>query len=680
MYRGFYTAGAWCALLLGLLLLVRAKNAFEPYAPNFKILGRSVGEDYIGPVVILPDSSRQALYYRDLADEAMARGKPGEAVAYLQQAIRYWSFAPYLYQRLAAAYASLGRDDLAQQAWHAANFTVADAVPVERLENPIDMAIPLVADWTRHVGLDDCIHAVGLDESQNFAAPGIAVYDFDADGWDDVVCLGGTRRHTRLYRGTPRGFVWVENSGFDQIFDTQGVYVADVNNDQRRDVLVTTIGTSQLFINQGALRFKRKPMPRTSDRWSSAVAFGDLNEDGCLDLVLGSYLPRNWLKLRSFLGLDRAPPGGADISAESRFANPVPSRLAPMTKGMPELPDVPLGFPSTSVRFGDALLVLLGDCTGDFTDASARAGIDLRVTNLNLELIDVNHDRHLDLVVINDAMPTSLWLGRGDGTFYDVTHRARFVDLRAGMGLAVADFDRNGEWDFVTTHFQGEMNGLFLQRRFDDNVPVYADVALESGFGVPGIPYVGWSVHAWDYDADGDEDILVWNGHLTRTPQPPHLFRNDRGFFTNLSESLPAEFATPLRARSAALFDWDKDGYDDIVVSQAKGPARFLKLTPRHVNHWVRIHLAIPDILALGSVISIETSEGSQIKPVRTGNAYFGAQPRSFYFGLGGADRVHIAWVSLQGKTVTCRDQSPNQVYRMSLHGCAIEASRQLNR
>ena len=646
--RGRYAALLLLACLGGGYLLCGQQQTFLPYQPmaaqSFLVLNPEPTGNTLFDFV---EARVEAGLLLSQADASIAAGDYQTAIDILQHSLQTFSYLDNIYERLQFAYTALDQWGLAREAMEA-SLMQKTTVRFHRWDASPRNHLPRVVDRTASMGLASCRHESGFEMDR--VSPGVAVYDLDGNGYPEVICLGGPHRPTRVYRGGASGFSKASATGLEDTHHSQGVYVADLTHNGLPDVILTAIGSTRLYLNEGNLRFRPVPLP-IPEIWASAVAAGDITGNGHVDLVIGGWLARDVWE-----GLAEVNPIRDDSATRESRHVPAANR--------------PQHLLSVNPRWGVPLHVLEGDGAGGFVDITAASGVSVNATTLNLELVDVDGSGHLDLLVINDAMPSRLFLGNGQGHFRDVTHAARFADLRAGMGLAVADFFGNGEWDFVKTHFQGEMNGVFMHDGMRGGIPSYRDVALESGLGMPSLPYVSWAAFAWDFDADGQEDLLVLNGHFEGTPQPLQLFRNDQGNFSELSPALPAPLNEPLRARGAAQFDWNGNGHDDLLVAQNDGPVRLFEVQPAHDNHWLRVRVRLPDVDALGGVIEVVDSTGArQRRPVRTGSAYLSTQPRDYFFGLARGTPRTLEWKG-RYSAFTCENLDVNRIVTLTEQGC----------
>src|SRR5262249_17023858 len=145
------------------------------------------------------------------------------------------------------------------------------------------------------------------------------------------------------------------------------------------------------------------------------------------------------------------------------------------------------------------------------------------------------------------------------------------------------DVDGNGRPDVFTSVFSSDTNTLHLNtngRYFDDRTDRY-------GLGAVSRPFLGWACSFQDFDLDGGEDRLIFNGHVypeaTRESmdseyrQTPLLFRRSGAKFERVSAETAGEWlGQPHCDRSAVFADLDRDGDVDVVVTELNGPVRVL--------------------------------------------------------------------------------------------------------
>ncbi|TMH37951.1 MAG: CRTAC1 family protein, partial [Betaproteobacteria bacterium] len=178
---------------------------------------------------------------------------------------------------------------------------------------------------------------------------------------------------------------------------------------------------------------------------------------------------------------------------------------------------------------------------GTFEDVSVKSGITRAYgAGLGVVAADLNGDGWPDIYVANDGNPNQLWINQKDGTFKneaDMRGSAVNADgvAEAGMGVDIADFDGNGTEDIFLTHLTREKSTLFFNR----GEGYFEDRSVEVGVAAPSIPFTGFGTVFFDYDNDGWLDIVAANGavHLIeelKTSQDPYPLQQKNQLFHNL--------------------------------------------------------------------------------------------------------------------------------------------------
>src|SRR5206468_5006814 len=149
---------------------------------------------------------------------------------------------------------------------------------------------------------------------------------------------------------------------------------------------------------------------------------------------------------------------------------------------------------------------------GTFTDVSVKARVAdaNRYYGLAAVFVDVDDDGWLDLAVANDSVPNYLYRNRHDGTFEDISYASGFAlseDGReqASMGIAVGDYNRDGKVDLFTTTFSDDYKTLYR----NDGEGSFSDVSYRAGLASPTIPFLSWGTAFIDYDNDGLLDLFI---------------------------------------------------------------------------------------------------------------------------------------------------------------------------
>jgi hypothetical protein len=495
-------------------------------------------------------------------------------------------------------------------------------------------------DWTYRNG----------DEAERFAileslGGGVAAFDFDRDRRDDLYFTGGGRyAGERALEGLPGGLF--QNRGdweFRPVSESanligarhysHGAIAGDFDSDGFSDLLITGYGGLQLWHNQGDGTFADATdgSGLVDAQWSSSAGWGDLNGDGALDLYVAHYV--NW----SFDNdpLCPAPP-------------PHQREVCP---------------PRTFEAVQHAVYFSNGD--GTFRDVSQEAGLRSDGKGLGVLLCDLDLDGDLDVYVANDTVENHLYENLGDGKFADVSLLSGTALSDRGipdgsMGVDLFDFNHDGLPDIWVTNFERENCALYQNM----GKMLFRHVSQPTGITAVGGMYVGWGTSCFDIDLDGDEDILVANGHVIRYPtnaplrQLPLLFENAGGtWFRNVAEQAGEYTRSPHMGRGVATSDLDGDGDLDVAISHVNEPAAVLANDTPHAGHWFAVELVGTRSPRdpIGAVVTVTTASGSQSRHLRGGGSYASTNSRRLHFGLGTAQdiqKVEIRWPSQARQTI----------------------------
>ncbi len=272
-------------------------------------------------------------------------------------------------------------------------------------------------------------------------------------------------------------------------------------------------------------------------------------------------------------------------------------------------------------------LVFHNDGNGHFTESSKKMGLDVPGKGLGLALADFDRDGKIDLAIANDSMLEFLYHNKGNGTFEETGLTAEIAvdsDGRtyAGMGIDFEDYDNDGLPDLVITNLANQRYALY--RNNGDSTFTYD--SYTAGIARMTLLHSGWGIHFLDYDNDGWKDLLVAQGHDLDTvelssPQihyrePMLLAHNEHGkTFTDVSATSGAVFQQAWVSRGMAIGDLDNDGRLDAVVATNGGAPHILHNETVTGNHWLT--------LALTGHTSNRDAIGAEIKLTTSrGNQY----------------------------------------------------------
>ena len=537
----------------------------------------------------------------------------------------------------------------------------AKAVPKASSKTKIDLQSPRIQ--VRDVAIDAGINHTdvhgGVKTNKyilEMTGHGVAVIDFDNDGWRDLFFVNGTRIDAstpaphKLYRnlGDGRFEDVTVNSGIVNKGWGQGVCAGDVDNDGLVDLLVTSYGHNVLYRNQGKGKFEdvtqRTGLPVTGQRWATGCAMIDYDRDGLLDLFVSNYVA---------FDLNRAAAPGS-----SPFC---------FWKGLAVFCG-PKGFPT-------GRNALYRNVAGKFVDVSKQAGILIGGLHygLGVAAADYDNDGWPDIYVACDSTPGILYRNNRNGTFTNVAVEAGAAYGGSGqelgsMGVAAGDYDNDGLIDIVKTNFMDETSTLYknLGGWFFDDATYTAGLGLHTKI-------VGWGVELFDFDQDGWKDIFMANGHIypeltglktgESYSQPRILYWNlHNGAFRDVTNAA-AELMKPYSSRGVATGDFDGDGTLEVaVVNINERPSLYRFDADRGNAILVELIGTKSNRSAIGARVTVDAGGQRQTSDVRSGSSFASQPDFRVHLGVGKAtmvDKITIQWPSGASEELT--DVEANQ-------------------
>jgi len=295
-----------------------------------------------------------------------------------------------------------------------------------------------------------------------------------------------------------------------------------------------------------------------------------------------------------------------------------------------------------------ALLAFHNDGNGHFTEVSQKIGLSKPGKGLGLALADYDRDGKIDLFVANDSMLEFLYRNKGNGTFEEVglaSQVACDADGRtyAGMGVDFADYNNDGWPDLVVTDLANERYALY-QNNGDGS---FNYSSFSTGLSRITMLHSGWGTRFIDYDNDGWKDLIVAQGHDLDTielnypnlhyREPMLLARNTGNGFVDVSADSGPAFQQPWLARGLAIGDIDNDGRLDAVVTTNDGPVHVLHNATPTQNHWLTLKLVghKSNRDAIGAEVKLVAAKGQQFATVTTAGSYLSSSDKRVHFGLG---------------------------------------------
>ncbi|MGD0758734.1 MAG: CRTAC1 family protein [Candidatus Sulfotelmatobacter sp.] len=468
---------------------------------------------------------------------------------------------------------------------------------------------------------------------------GCAFLDYDNDGWMDIYLVNSgpcdfydppQPLRNALYHNNRDGtFTDVtQKAGVAGDAYGMGVAVGDYDGDGFPDLYVTQYPHSILYHNNGDGTFTDVTAKAgvAAPGWATSAVWFDYDNDGRLDLFVCHFVDYSKAKLK-FCG---------DTLTGQRFYC-IPSIYDPM--------------PCWLFRNN-------GD--GTFTDVSKESGISQSLAKgWGVVAADLNNDGRMDLYVTNDTVPNFLFANRGKGKFEEIGLLAGvgvnvFGKPRSGMGVDAADYDQDGRIDLFEANVDHEMYSLY----HNDGDEAFSDVANPTGIGGATRMMSGWGLKFFDYDNDGDLDLLLCNGHPddavdkrvegVKFLEPLLLFHNTGKSFENVSQQSGPIFSKPLSGRGLALGDFDNDGSIDVLVTQNNAAPVLLRNNLGRQNHWLGVRLVgtKSNIDAIGAKITYQSGDLKRHQFKVGGGSYLSSHDPRMVLGLG--KRTKIDWLEVQ--------------------------------
>jgi hypothetical protein len=310
-------------------------------------------------------------------------------------------------------------------------------------------------------------------------------------------------------------------------------------------------------------------------------------------------------------------------------------------------------------------LVYHNDGNGHFTEVAAKIGMGRPGKGLGLAIADYDRDGKTDLVIANDSMPEFLYRNKGDGTFEEtglVSGVAVDGDghTYAGMGIDFADYDNDGLPDIVITDLANQKYALYHNN--GDTSFTYASDSTTVGNMT--LMHSGWGVRFFDFDNDGRKDLLIAQGHdldtvelnfpQLRYKEPMLLITNTTHGFVDVSKDSGDVFKQAWVGRGLAIGDLDNDGRVDAVVTTNGGPAYLLHNETKSENHWITLLLVghRSNRDGIGAEVKVTAGSLSQIATVSTAGSYLSSSDKRVHFGLGTSATIQFIEIHWPSGTV----------------------------
>jgi hypothetical protein len=472
--------------------------------------------------------------------------------------------------------------------------------------------------------------------------PGGAFLDFDNDGLLDVLLVHdgspGSKSTNRLFHQRPDGSFEdvTRGSGIDLTGPGMGVAVGDFDNDGWIDLYLSRHGGGRLFRNRGKdrdgrwLGFEDVTIAAGVEqpRWGTSCAFVDYDRDGWLDLVVVNYVdydpsvscgpasgqrdfchpgtfPGTAARLFRNRGKDRDGRwlGFEDVTAAAGLAAAPSSGLGVVCADFDGD-----GWPDILVA-NDARPnhLWINKHNGTFEEEAVVRGIACNVlgqpqANMGVALGDVDGDGLADVFVTHLTEESHTLFRQGPrGQFRDGTAQAGLAAPRwrgTGFGTVLVDFDHDGWLDLAV------VNGR---------------VARGKGTVNPDVPE-------------------FWRPYAERN----QLFLNEGGRFRDVSPANADFCGTAGVSRGLVWGDFDNDGGVDLLVTSAAGPARLFRNVAQKRGRWLGVRATDPRLKrdAYGARVTVRAGVRTWVAEVCPGQSYLSSGDPRVHLGLGTIERI----------------------------------------
>ena len=469
--------------------------------------------------------------------------------------------------------------------------------------------------------------------------PGCAFVDYDNDGWMDIYLVNSgpcdfyqpaKPLSNALYHNNRDGtFTDVtRKAGVPGNAYGMGAAVGDYDGDGFPDLYVTQYPRSILYHNNGDGTFSDVTAKAGVEApgWATSAVWFDYDNDGRLDLFVCRFVDYSKEKLKFC---------GNTITGERHYC--IPSIYDPMPC---------------------RLFHNNGD--GTFTDVSKESGIARSLAKAwGVVAADINNDGWIDLYVTNDTVANFLFANRGKGHFEEIGLLAgvgvnAFGHPRSGMGVDAADYNQDGWIDLFEANVDQEMFSLYR----NDKNEVFSDIANPTGIGPATRLLSGWGLKFFDYDNDGDIDLMLCNGHPddkveerlanVKYREPMLLYRNTGRGFENISQQSGPIFSIPLAGRGMAVGDFNNDGSPGVLIAQNNDVPILLRNNIGRQNHWLGVRLVgtKANIDAIGAKITYRCGAFQRHQYKVGGGSYLSSHDPRMILGIG--QRTKIDWIEVQ--------------------------------
>ncbi|MHC4462318.1 MAG: CRTAC1 family protein [Planctomycetota bacterium] len=496
---------------------------------------------------------------------------------------------------------------------------------------------------------------------------GLAIFDYDKDGDEDIYFLNGAALKGTKYDAPPKNVLYHNEGGWKFTDVTEkagvgdtgfglGVVAGDYDNDGDLDLYVNNYGPNVLYRNNGDGTFTdvtKQAGVANGHKVGAAAFFLDMDKDGDLDLFVANYLNFTYQ-----------------------------NHLMRTSKGIPKYAG-PMDFPPMP----NDLFRNNGD--GTFTNVSKESGVaEHKGWGMGGVCADYDNDGDTDVYIANDVAANFLFENDGTGKFEEVGLITGLAyDLQGhehgSMGIDCGDYDNDGRIDFYETSYSKELTTLY--KNLNDNM--FEDVTMLTGAGAGTLPHVTWGNSFVDFDNDGHRDIFIACGHLQDNVELYNdteetfarnviLKNTGDGKFVDVSDDSGDGMKVKLRSRGAGFDDLDNDGDVDVVILNSRWEPTTLRNDSPSKGHWLQVRLrgVKTNRDGIGARVKVVAGDLTLLDEVHSGRGYQSHYGMRLHFGLGNrekVDRIEVRWVG--GGVDVFKDIAVNQLLTLTEGSSKVE-------
>ena len=444
--------------------------------------------------------------------------------------------------------------------------------------------------------------------------------------------------HNHLYRNNGDGTFSdvTESAGLDPDIYGMAVTAADYDNDGFVDLLVTGYGKTILYHNDGNGHFTDVTAKAgiKVEGWAISSTWLDYDKDGCVDLFVGRYVK-------------------FDPTYRAFYA--------------------PTNYPGPLDYEGETNKLFHNNCDGTFTDVTEKSGIGAYVgRTMGVTAADFDNDGWDDIYVSNDRTENFLFHNKHDGTFEEVgsdtnTAYGQNGESTSSMGPVFADLEGTGWLDLWVTdgrynrllHNTGAPAGGSLSVGSKTGKMSFEDLGAENGVSQANAQYASWGTGIYDFDNDGQLDILVFHGGLVHLiPEEHTLFRGlGSGKFQDVSREAGPVLSVRTTARGACFADYENNGKVDAFVVNLGSKGTLLHNVSTNTGHWLAIKLkgTKSNRDGIGAKVEVFAAGKRQTAERVAESGYLSQNEERLHFGLSNAttvDKLIVHWPSGREQTL----------------------------